>query len=37
MPQHIFEDPTRFQPQLEALEDHKDIFQNLYVKYNEDE
>ena len=35
MPQHIFEDPTRFQPQLKALEEHKDIFQ--YVEYREEE
>jgi len=37
MPQQIFEDPTRFQPQLKALEDHKDIFRDLYVDYNEEE
>jgi pimeloyl-ACP methyl ester carboxylesterase len=37
MPQQIFEDPTRFQSQLKALEDHKDIFRDLYVDYNEDE
>ena len=37
MPQHIFEDPTRFQSQLKALEDHKDIFRDLYVDYSEDE
>ena len=37
MPQHIFEDPTRFQPQLKALEEHKDIFQDLYVEYRKEE
>ena len=37
MPQHIFEDPTRFQSQLKALEDHKDIFRDLYVDYSKDE
>ncbi len=37
MPQQIFEDPTRFQSQLKALEDHKDIFRDLYVDYDEDE
>jgi pimeloyl-ACP methyl ester carboxylesterase len=37
MPQHIFEDPTRFQSQLKALEDHKDIFRDLYVDYSEDD
>ena len=35
--QHIFEDPTRFEPQLAALEDHKDIFKGLYVEYNKDD
>ena len=30
MPQHIFEDPTRFQPQFKALEEHKDIFQSTW-------
>jgi len=33
MPRYTFEDPAKFASQVTALDNHKDIFQDLYVHY----
>lgn len=36
MTQSLIDDPARFQSQITASEDHEDLFEGLYVKYDED-